>query len=117
VFRSFCVFAVASTSAIAGEADVVDVELSCSAARVCNFSVTVRHDDAGWQHYANRWDILTADGELIATRELLHPHDQEQPFTRSLNGVAIPAGVNEVVVRAHDSVHGYGGREVTVTVD
>ena len=100
----------------AGEADVVDVQVSCNADRVCDFAVTVRHDDDGWDHYANRWEILTPDGELIGARELLHPHDHEQPFTRSLSGVEIPENVVTVVVRAHDSRHGAGGDELTVEI-
>ena len=95
---------------------MIDVGVSCDTERVCRFSVTVHHADAGWDHYANKWDILAPDGRVLATRELLHPHDNEQPFTRSLSGVTIPEGVDEVVVRAHDSVHGYGGTEVKVVV-
>jgi len=53
---------------------------------------------------------------VLATRTLLHPHENEQPFTRSLSGVRIPDGVTEVIVRAHDKVHGYGGAEMRVTV-
>jgi hypothetical protein len=45
---------------------------------------------------------------------LLHPHENEQPFTRSQSGVEIPDGVNQVRVRAHDLVDGYGGLEVVV---
>jgi hypothetical protein len=30
--------------------------------------------------------------------------------------VAVPAGITEVLVRAHDSVDGYGGAEVTVAL-
>ena len=37
-------------------------------------------------------------------------------FTRSLRGIAIPAGFTWVRVRAHDLVHGEGGREVTLSV-
>ena len=32
----------------------------------------------------------------------------EQPFTRSLGGVAIPAELGRVTIRAHDSLHGWG---------
>ena len=98
----------------AGEADVLDVNVSCKSNSVCRFDVTVRHDDDGWQHYANRWEVLSPDGEVLATRVLAHPHDNEQPFTRSLTNVRIPAGLSEVVVRAHDSVHEYGGKELVV---
>jgi len=102
------------TAAFAGEADVIDVTVNCRNDSVCDFSVTVRHADDGWDHYADGWEVRTLDGEILAVRELLHPHDDEQPFTRSLSGVKIPDGVNEVVIGARDSVHEYGGREITV---
>lgn len=78
------------------------------------FDVTVAHGDTGWDHYADAWDVLTPDGEVIATRVLYHPHVNEQPFTRSLSGVALPEGLTEVVIRAKDSEHGYGGKEIRV---
>lgn len=56
---------------------------------------------------------LTA-GEVLAARELAHPHENEQPFTRSLRGAHIPDGMDEVVIRANDSVHGDGGKTMTV---
>ena len=100
--------------AFGGEADVLDVDVSCDDDRVCRFAVTVRHDDRGWEHFANRWEVLSPDGEILATRVLAHPHDDEQPFTRSLSNVSIPAQLTEVVLRAHDLVHGYGGKELIV---
>ena len=78
------------------------------------FTVAVRHDDSGWEHYADRWEVLSPDGKVLGTRVLLHPHVGEQPFTRSLGGVTIPPGVDRVRVRARDSVHGFGGEEVQV---
>jgi hypothetical protein len=76
----------------------------------------VRHDDKGWDHYADAWEILGPDGTVLGTRVLLHPHESEQPFTRSLAGLAIPETVRAVTVRARDKVHGFGGREITVAV-
>ena len=99
--------------AIAGEADVVGVRMAQNG-ETYRFSVTVRHADAGWDHYADKWEVLTPDGKVIETRVLAHPHDNEQPFTRSLGGVRIPAGLAKVRVRAHDKVHGYGGREMEI---
>ncbi len=100
--------------ALAGEADVVAVEAVQEGDSTWRFSVTVRHADEGWDHYADRWQVVAPDGTVLGTRVLLHPHENEQPFTRSLGGVAIPKGVDEVVVRAHDSVHGDGGAEIQV---
>ena len=43
-----------------------------------------------------------------------HPHVKEQPFTRSLSGIPVPANVDRVVIEAHDSMHGYGGKKQVV---
>ena len=100
----------------AGEADVIKVEIKLTGNSTYHFDVTVRHEDAGWKHYADKWDVVAPDGSVLGTRILYHPHVDEQPFTRSLSGVKIPHGIEEVTVRAHDSVHKYGGRVATVKV-
>lgn len=92
----------------AGEASVVRAQASKMGGS-WRIDVTVRHADAGWDHYANGWGIYTTDGRQLAYREILHPHDTEQPFTRSLTGVKIPEGVTTLVIRAKDNVHGVGG--------
>ncbi len=104
----------AAGPARAGEADVVSVTVAETGTRIYRFDVTVRHEDSGWEHYADLWEVLDPDGRVLATRKLLHPHDTEQPFTRSLNGVPIPSDIARVSVRAHDNVHGYGGAEQTI---
>jgi hypothetical protein len=100
----------------AGEADVVGVKIVREGTGSYRFDVTVKHGDEGWKHYANKWDVVASDGTVLGTRELLHPHETEQPFTRSLQGVKISNGIGEVTVRAHDSVHAYGGAEMKVEV-
>ena len=105
-----------AAAAYAGEADVADVKISMTGKNVYRFDVTVSHADEGWNHYADKWDIVAPDGTVLGTRILYHPHEDEQPFTRSLSGVKIPGSINEVTVRAHDSVHGYGGKTVTIAV-
>ncbi|MDH3228599.1 MAG: hypothetical protein OEN55_02290 [Alphaproteobacteria bacterium] len=103
-------------AALAGEADVVGARAEQAGDGTWRFAVTVRHADAGWDHYADAWDVLAPDGTVLGTRTLLHPHEAEQPFTRALSGVRIPAGVTEVRIRARDSVHEYGGKELVVSV-
>ncbi|NBC88570.1 MAG: hypothetical protein GVX90_03590 [Alphaproteobacteria bacterium] len=102
--------------ALAGEADVVDVEVMKQGEGQFRFDVTVRHVDEGWEHYADRWDVVGPDGDVLGSRELLPAHVNEQPFTRSLAGVEIPAEAEKVTIRAHDNVHGLGGEEMTVAV-
>jgi len=101
----------------AGQADVlkVDIRPAAGGGRF-DLDVTLRHADSGWDHYANRWEVVAPDGRVIATRVLAHPHVHEQPFTRSLSGVRIPAEFTWVRLRGHDLVHGHGGREVTLSV-
>jgi hypothetical protein len=110
------VLMLSACGAQAGEADVVDVEVSRSDDGTWSFNVTVRHADTGWDHYADAFEVVAPDGSVLGTRTLLHPHVDEQPFTRSLSGVEIPAGIGEVTVRAHDNVDGYGGAEMTVAL-
>lgn len=102
-------------------ADVEFVRAAQSAGGAWTFSVTVRHPDTGWDDYADGWDVVLPDGSVIKptadspfTRLLTHPHENEQPFTRSQSGIIIPDGVTTVLVRAHDLVDGWGGREVQV---
>ncbi len=81
---------------------------------VWRVSVTLRHADTGWDHYADAWRVVAADGAVIGTRTLYHPHVDEQPFTRSLDGVKPPAGATRVFVEAHDSVHGWSPDRIRV---
>ena len=100
----------------AGEAEIIAVEVKNLGDRSYRFDVTVSHRDEGWKHYVNKWDILGADDRVLGTRTLFHPHVDEQPFTRSLSGVKIADGIDTVRVRAHDSVHRYGGKTATVVL-
>ncbi|MDZ7747812.1 MAG: hypothetical protein U5K43_02405 [Halofilum sp. (in: g-proteobacteria)] len=101
--------AAAHLPAPAGEADVLEARARAGADGRYRFTVTVAHADTGWDHYADRWEVVAPDGAVLATRVLHHPHTNEQPFTRSLGGVEIPADISRVELRAHDSVHGLGG--------
>lgn len=72
------------------------------------FDVTLSHADTGWDDYADGWRVVLADGTVLGTRELLHPHVNEQPFTRSLSGVKVPADVTTVFVEARTNTDGWG---------
>lgn len=69
--------------------------------------------ETSWEKYADEWKIEREDTNgaitLLGTRTLGHPHENEQPFTRSLSGVVIPEGVAVVTLSARDSVSGYCG--------
>jgi len=109
-------YALAPAVSLAGAADVLSVR-AIATGGTWRFDVTVAHADEGWDHYADAWRVIGPDGAVFGERILLHPHETEQPFTRSLSGVAVPEGVNRVTVQARDSVHGWGGAEVVVDLE
>ena len=89
-------------------ADVIEVSVSGISGQY-RFSVTVASPDSGCSQYADWWEVVTDDGELVDRRILLHSHVTEQPFTRSGSTVAIEAE-QTVWVRAHMHPDGYGGQ-------
>ena len=106
-----------------GNADVTYVRAERAVDGSWTFYITVQHPDTGWEDYADGWDIVLPDGEIIKpdpdsefTRTLLHPHIDEQPFTRSQSKIKIPPGVTTIRVRAHDLVDGFGGEEIVVDI-
>jgi hypothetical protein len=73
------------------------------------FSVTISSPDSGCDQYADWWEVLSEEGELLYRRVLLHSHVDEQPFTRSGGPVELEAHT-PAIIRAHMSTSGYGGR-------
>ena len=107
-----------------GDADVISVRAVNIGENTWTFHVTVEHPDTGWDDYADGWDVVLPDGTPIIpnsadafTRVLLHPHETEQPFTRSQSNIIIPSDVTIVTVSAHDIVDGWGGQEITVNLE
>ena len=101
------------STAVAGEVEIVDVKAEKQRASWV-FHVTLKHADTGWDHYADAWRVVTADGKELGKRTLFHPHVDEQPFTRSLGDVKIPNGTSEVFIEAHDKVHGWSKQKFRV---
>ena len=104
--KLFLTLSMLGTTAMADAPVIRDVTYTKSG-NLWTFNVTLSHGDTGWDDYANAWRIATPDGTVIGTRELAHPHVEEQPFTRSLSGVQIPEGTRELVFQASDSVGGW----------
>lgn len=123
IFRAWAVavaaIALVAPSAVAdtlGPANVVDVAVEKTGTEAFRFDVTIRSDDTGWDGYADAFDIVGSDGDVLGTRVLHHPHENEQPFTRSLTNVTIPVEVDRVTVRAHHSAEGHDGQVMAVDV-
>lgn len=80
------------------------------------FSATLSSPYDTPDRYADAWRVLGPDGTALAIRELTHDHQNEQPFTRTLDGVVVPDGVSSVVVEGRDLQYGWGGATVSVAL-
>lgn len=92
--------------ALAHDPEIVDATVRASG-DTFTFSVTLEHAETGWEDYADGWRVELEDGTVLGTRVLVHPHVNEQPFTRSLSGVAVPAGTPQVHIRARTLKDGW----------
>ncbi len=97
---------ISSNFAIANEVEVVDVKASQDSDKTWHFRVTLKHEDEGWDHYANEWQVIAPDNKILTTRTLYRPHIKEQPFTRGIEGVKIPTAIKTIRIIAKDTVHG-----------
>ncbi len=73
-----------------------------------SMGATVRHNDQGWDDYA---DTIVLEGAENGRRVLAHPHDDEQPFTRSQSGVRATGPVR---IYALDNVRSGDGSAIIV---
>ena len=73
-----------------------------------SMGATVRHQDRGWDDYA---DTIVFEGADNGRLTLEHPHDDERPFTRSKDDVRAEG---EVRVHALDNVRSGDGSAIVV---
>jgi len=125
--RAAILFAFVASTAFAGAAvaqtatshaqkfpDVLAVKVRAAGANRFDFDVTVSSPYDSARRYADGIRARSRDGAVFGHRKLFHDHADEQPFTRDMYGVEVPAGVKSVVVEARDQRFGYGGRTVEV---
>ncbi|MFK7939394.1 MAG: hypothetical protein AB8B82_08450 [Roseovarius sp.] len=97
----------------AGSPEIVDAKITKQGMN-WRIEVTLLHEDTGWEHFADGWEVLDADGRVLGYRKLHHPHVEEQPFTRSLSNLMLPDGTRELFIRAHCSKKGWNSETVRI---
>lgn len=96
--------------------DVVAVKVRATGKDTFDFDVTLSSPYDTPQRYADAFRVSTLEGKQLGERVLLHDHQTEQPFTRDLYGVKIPADVKKVRVQGRDQKYGYGGKTMDVSL-
>lgn len=116
--RAFFTFLLSLSLATTVRADMPEI-LAATADRVgmgWRIDVTLKHPDTGWDHYADGWEILDKNGKRLGYRKLMHPHVEEQPFTRSLVNVMLPDGARTIFVRASCSKSGWATDSIAINL-
>ncbi|MGY8872563.1 MAG: hypothetical protein ACKVJE_19190 [Pseudomonadales bacterium] len=112
-----CGLFAAMNVAVAGDVSILMADFRSAGSNHWAVNVTLKHDDSGWDHYADNWRVVDVDGNVLGDRVLFHPHVDEQPFTRGINSVLVPEGVSTVYIEAHDKVHGWTEQRLMVDLD
>jgi len=115
-FSGFLMLSICNVAS-AGEVTIVAAEFKDKGDSQWSVSVTLKHDDTGWDHYADDWRVVDEEGNVLGDRVLYHPHENEQPFTRSLSRVKVPEGVTKVFIEAHDKLHGWTEKRLMVDLE
>ncbi|MFC4335171.1 hypothetical protein [Salininema proteolyticum] len=83
------------------------------------FTVHITVDSAydSEERWADAVRVVGPDGGEMAIAEFPEPHEDEQPFTRSIEGVDAPMDVEVVEVQARDSENGWNPETLEVRLD
>ncbi|PPC78356.1 hypothetical protein C4K68_05845 [Pokkaliibacter plantistimulans] len=103
-----------SLDRFAGQADIIDADARQQRDGSWRFDVTIYTNKPTAQHYADRWEVLTEEGEVLAITYMSLNDQTEQPCNQTMTGVMIPDNVTLVYLRAHDSNLGYAGNTITL---
>ena len=92
--------------------DVLDARFDSIGETTWSVRVTISSPYDTPERYADAWRVMTLEGAVLGERVLTHDHASEQPFTRALNNVQIPAGTDVVVIEARDLINGWSGEGI-----
>jgi hypothetical protein len=92
--------------------DVLAGEATQTGDGTWTFNVTLSSPYDSPERYADAWRVLGPDADEYGVRILTHDHAAEQPFTRSVSGIAIPEEVETVTIQGRDQVSGWGGTTI-----
>ena len=109
----FILCSVSFANDVYADVDAVSVQGNSGSYR---FSVTLKSIETGCEQYADWWELVSENGDLLYRRILVHSHPDTQPFTRG--GGSLEISKSEIVyVRAHMNTVGYTGKMMYGSVE
>ena len=79
-----------SAPSFAGDVEIVGTEARKAGDGSYSFTVTLKHGDTGWKHYADRWDVLGPDGAVLGERVLHLRTSTSSPSPAACRGSRCP---------------------------
>ncbi len=86
IFGCGLILLITAGTAYANEADVTNVVVTAEENGTYRFDVTVLHADTGWDHYADKWEVVLPDGAITATRTFSTPMSTSSPLPAACPG-------------------------------
>ena len=83
---------------------------------IYHISVTIDHEDTGWDDYVEAWEIFDPSGKLIGVRPFFEPELEDTRTVTALAGVVIPEDIKTVTIRARTYPKGIEGEPVEVQI-
>ncbi len=80
------------------------------------FSVTVQHPDASSDHMMNSIAIFLPDETKLATADIPMPSIGADHVSAQVKGVAIPEGVEYIIIRGHCSSDGWTHEGIIISL-
>lgn len=83
---------------------------------IYHISVTIEHEDTGWDNYVESWEVFGPDGKTLGVRPFFEPELERQETVSALAGVVIPETIKTVTIRARAHPRGLEGAPIKVDV-
>ena len=119
IAAAFTLAPVGAAHAEGQDARIADVQVkrdSPDQPGIYHISVTIEHEDTGWDDYVEAWEISGPDGKVLGVRPFFEPELDRPQTVSALAGVVIPEDVKTVTIRARTYPKGFEGTAVKVDI-
>ena len=93
-------------NAQAGTVEILAVEFHKTGMDTWSVRVTLKHDDMGWEHYADNWQIVNENGKILKVKEVIEDdYLKRVPLKRELLNRALKEIIEDLKVTKVENYH------------